>query len=464
MTMGMTIDSDTLMRGLMALAQGNTHTFGVGRKEAALTLSTLPTFYSCCGLFEMCGSNDLLTLTIEREPFLDWIGFRANDECNQFVKLISYIGPSGTSTGTETTGASTACADAPGVEFGTCQVLLPDKGRIKRAGPVRDITENNRKVCEAYPTFRKDGTQITDELAWTLTLAGIALKQDFKRMLVVGNAANAGEFSGLEALVNTGYVNIHDGRRCSAMDSYVLDWGSNIMTYERNGFALVDYLIDIVRRIMTRTSWANLGSISDGDLILEMPSYLRDCLLDTFACWSVCPGVETVTWSNPDLRAFRNTLNGGTFGMGQIYVDGRAIPIITYDWHPLGQAAPYFTGDIYILTRRIGNMPVLMGQYIDMTQPANRMSEVAGYTHYKSTDGGKYLTYWKYDNECFEGTVVFRPNLYLSAPWAQARIQNVACRRPLSPISPDPTSSYFAEQYLNPALCPEDYLVGSQRS
>ena len=127
----------------------------------------------------------------------------------------------------------------------------------------------------------------------------------------------------------------------------------------------------------------------------------------------------------------------------------------------MGQAAPYFTGDIYVLTRRIGSMPVFFGQYIDMNSPVGALSAEAGYAHYSATDGGKFLRYWKYDNECFEGTMVMRPNLYLSAPWAQARIQDVACVRPLSPLSPDPTSSYYAETVLTPATCPEDYLTGA---
>ena len=46
-----------------------------------------------------------------------------------------------------------------------------------------------------------------------------------------------------------------------------------------------------------------------------------------------------------------------------------------YDkWFSIGQSAPYFTGDIYVLTRRIGNVPVLWGQYVDMTQPAGRFA------------------------------------------------------------------------------------------
>lgn len=471
--MGMQIDSDVLMRALMNLALGtNTNVPSVGTKATYIprfgsdTISALPTMNGCCGLFDPCGDNDLLAFTLEGEKLLDWIGWKADNQCKQFVKMLSYAGPAGTAAGTEATGAIAACADAPTVEFGTCEVLLPDKGRIARAGPVRDLTENNRVICNEYPVFTKQGEQITDELMWALTLAGIAIKQDLKRMLISGNPNTTGEFAGLEALINTGYVDARDGRRCSAMDSYVLNWANNTMTATVGGFNLITYLIDIVRRIRTRAAWANLGGIGMGDQVLVMPSYLRDQLLDTFTFWSIEPGVafNEVNFANYETRQFRNSLNGGTYGDGQIWVDGTVLPIICYDWHQMTQAAPNFIGDIYVLTRRVGNMPVLWGQYIDMNQPSASFNDKAGYAHYKATDGGKFLTYWKTDNTCTEATVLMRPNLYLSAPWAQARIQSVAAHRPLDPLNPDPTSSYFVEGFITPATCPEDYLVTSMVS
>lgn len=469
--MALQIDLERLLQVAQATGalSGNTPQYNlkqVGAKEASLTLSTMGSFYGCCGLFDMCGSNDLLSLTIEAEAFLDWLGWKANNECNQFVKLITYVGPASAAASptSASNGATAACDDAPGVEFGTCEVLLPDKGRIKRAGPVRDLTENNRKVCEQFPVFMKDGQPISDELMWSVTLAGMTIKQDLKRMVINGNASNANEFSGLETLVNTGYRDARTAQRCSSMDSIVLDWNDQAMSYQPNGtHVLVDYLIDIVRRIRMRAMWANLGQIAVGDMVLVMPTYLRDCLLDSFTCWSVCPGAQynEANLNTFEARTFRNSLNGGTYGMGQIFVDGTPVPIITYDWMDLGQAAPNFTGDMYVLTRRIGNVPVFWGQFIDMTQPAARFAEEAGYAHYRALDGGRFLSYWKTDNECTQATVVLRPNLYLSAPWAQARIQDVACLRPLAPLSADPLSSYYAEEYLATATCPEDYLVTS---
>lgn len=469
-----TVDLDMIVRALQSIqATGQTspgmgvspaNKYLMGKKEASLTLSTMASMYGCCGLFEPCGSNDLLSLTVEQEALLDWLGWRANNECRQFVKLITYVGPAGTYSDTEATGAAAACDDAAGVEFGTCELLLPDKGRIKRAGPVRDLTENNLKICDQYPVFMKDGSQISDEIMWSLTLAGMALKQDLKRMLITGNAASANQFSGLQTLVNTGYVDATSGRRCSSQDSIVVNWNNALMSAAGpNGSnVLVDYLIDIVRRIRTRAAWANLGGIATGDMVLVMPSFLRDCLLDAFTCWSVCTGNQyDETFLNTfEGRTFRNGLNGGTYGAGQIFVDGQPVPIITYDWMAIDAGhAPNFVGDIYVLTRRVGNVPVLWGQFIDMTTPAARFAEEAGYAHYRALDGGKFLAYWKTDNECTQATLVMRPNLYLSAPWAQARIQNVACGRPLAPLSADPTSSYYAEEYLAAATCPEDYLI-----
>ena len=262
---------------------------GLGGKEASLTASGLATVYNP-GLFSMCGSNDLLSLVIENDPFLDWLGWRPNDEARQFVKLLTYVGPAGSYNGSETNGAAAACDDAAGVEFGTCQVLLPGKGRLKRSGPVRDLTENNVKLCDAQPVYMKNGQPITDELQWSASLAGIGVQQDLKRMVIAGNASNANEFSGLASLVKTGYTDVESARACTAMDSIVLNWGSHAATYALNGtHVLVDYIIDIVRRIRQRATSANLGQVAVGDMILQMPTFLRDDLLNAFTCWSVCP-------------------------------------------------------------------------------------------------------------------------------------------------------------------------------
>jgi hypothetical protein len=401
---------------------------------------------------------------MDGHPFLDWIGWKPDSQCRQFIKLLTYVGPEGTHDGMESSGVKAPCATADGVEWGTCEILLPDKGRIARAGPTIDLTENNRRLCDSQPVYMKNGEPIQDEIMWSVTLAGMTLRQDLLRMIITGNLAVSYQFDGLRRLVNTGYKNATDGRRCSAMDSIVVNWANHPMTYALNGtHVFVDYLIDAIRRIRYRAAQSPMGSIAVGDQVLLLPSFTADCLLDAFTCWSVCPGAQynEANLNTLEARSFRNSLNGGLYGMGQIFVDGVPVPMIRYDWMPIGQAAPYFTSDVFVLTRRIGNVPTFWGQYIPMNDPAVRFQEESGVGHYRAIDGGKFLAYWVTQNECVRVTTLMRPNLYMSAPWACARFQNVACMRPLQPLSMDPTSDYYAEEYLSPATCPEDYLVGA---
>ena len=462
------IDMNTLIQALTAVS-GQTGPYpmrpymGVRPKEASLTLSTLGSLTGCCGLFMDQSDNALFSLTMTDEPFLAWMGWQPNDDCRQFVKLLSWTGPDKVQ-GVYTTGEKAACDDAAGVDFGTCEILLPDKGRLARKGPTRDLTENNRTLWKEQPVYTLNGQQIDDDLVWSSVLAGRVVYDDLKRMVITGNAATTGQFEGLERLINTGYVNVTNGVRCSAMDSIVVDWDDNDFSHKLNGtHNLIDYLISIVRRIRQKIAWSGNGRVAPGDMVIMLPNHLRYCLLDAFTCWSVCPGGQytEANLNTLEARAYRDTLNGGTYGDGQIYVDSTPIPIISYDWQAVGQATDGFTGDIYVLTRNLGNgaVPIMRGQYIDMSKPANRFAEVSGGAHYKATDGGRFLWYWKTDNECVQPTVVFRPNIWCSAPWAQARIQDVACRGPLAPMVPDMTSSYFAEQYISSAFCPEDYLV-----
>ena len=129
----------------------------------------------------------------------------------------------------------------------------------------------------------KNGEPITRRADVERDAGRIGAEAGPERMVITGNASSANQFTGLNTLVNTGYVDADVGRRCSAMDSIVVNWGSHVMAYALNGtHDLVDYLIDIVRRIRQRAiAGANLGGIPVGDMVLVMPSFLRDCLLDS---------------------------------------------------------------------------------------------------------------------------------------------------------------------------------------
>lgn len=429
-----------------------------------LTESSLATIYGCCGLFDVCGDGDLMSLSFEgTNPFLDWLGWEGTQTCEVRRSFINWVRPE-YSGGNPTPGyQSDACAPANSVEFGTCEFLLEDFGRLRRAAPTRDVTRNTVRLCERQPRYRLDGTQITDEREFNAYLATEGIIQDLKRMVVSGNSTTAGQFDGLESLVATGYTDFR-GQRCESMDSIVVDWNGNTtaggagITWNGDAVAatynLVDVIRAIIRQIRRRIKMAPAlaaQTMMVGDIVIMAPDFLLQCLLDHFTCWSVCDGSQynEITINSLEARSFRETLNGGLFGDGRIFIDGFEIPVVAYDWDTIKNAAGT-VGDMYVLTGRVGNMRTLMGEYLEMNQVPTAYPEAT----YFATDGGRLLGWIEQDETCVKQTHEMQPRLVSWAPFLNARIMDVRCAIPGGAMSPDPTSSFFPESSFTPAACP----------
>jgi len=427
-----------------------------------LTLSSLATVYGCCGLFDMCADADLVSLSMQgADPFLDWLGWEATDVCVIKKSFITWIRP-------EQSGGCTdgyladPCADPYGTEWGECDFTLEDFARLRRHGPVRDVTMNDVRYCERQPRYRLDGTMINDDREYDARVIAEVQLQDLRRMVVTGNGATAGQFSGLENLVVTGYTN-SSGRTCAMMDSIVIDWNSNGMaggagiTWSGNAIAatwnFVDVLLAVFRRIRQRISWSPTLASQMGagvDMVLVLPTFLVQCLLDHYTCWSVCDGSQynEVAIQSYEARAFRNSLLGGRFGFGRIWLDGTEIPLIAYDWELI--KGPH-CGDIYLLTGGVGTVKTISGQYLNMSSVPGAYPEA----DYSVTDGGRFLRWVERDHTCVEQVAEMRPRMLMWAPWAQTRFQDVCCDVPGGPLSPDPCeTSFFPETSFSVAACP----------
>lgn len=433
--------------------------------RADLTVSSAPTIYQCCGLFDLCGDSDLMSLSMAgSSKFLDWLGWQPSNECQILKYFIHWIRPEHT-LGDPTVGyLSDPCATPNGYEWGHTSFRLEDWARLRRKAPVRDVTRYDTKLCAAQPRYRLDGTPITDDREWEIRLATEVLLQDLARMVITGNAATPGQFDGLQRLIRTGYTDA-DGRRATAMDSIVVDWNANPMTggagITWNGAAIaatfdfVDVLLAIYRRIRTRISMAPAlagTGLRTGDMILTLPEHLAHCLLDFYTCWSVCDGdsdaYKMMTLDTLEARRYRDSLNGGMFGDGRIFLDGFEIPLLVYNYETITGPT---RGDMYLLTNAIGSTRLINGQYLDMRSADGGLegAELA------AIDGGRLLTGVERDYTCVERWVEMAPRLLSWAPWAQARITDVACASPAGPISPDPLdASYFIEKSFFPASCP----------
>ncbi len=434
-------------------------------KERALTLSALAAMKGCCALFDPCTEANLMSLSFQgADIFLDWLGWEANNECVIKKGFIDWVRPDQDSGHCTTGYVEDPCADPEGVDFGVCKFELRDFGRLRRQGPVRDITTDEMINCANEPRWRWDGALITDQMEYDMRLAMEVILQDLRRMTISGNHAVKGQFDGLQMSIKTNYTD-PDGRRCATMDSTIIDWNSNdlngtggtgVITWngvaQPAGYTLIDYLLAVYQRLRQRIRWAPVlaaQTMMVGDVVLVLPESFIPCLLDAYTCWSVCPGKQynEVNLNVYEARNYRRTLDGGMFGFGRIWLDGQEVPLIGYDWNTITGPTTF---DLYMLTGKVGNARVLNGQYLDLGAAPGRHDGT-----FASSDGGRFLTWEETENTCYKRKVEMRPRILNWAPWAQTRFQDIRCRVLGGPLGPDPCeSSFFPETSFNSASCP----------
>lgn len=425
-------------------------------RQRAMTLSDQATPFGCCNFFDEC-SDEIMSLHYRgRLGLLDWMGFNVSNECYRSMDFITFVRPEhsqGTPTGAY---LSDPCADPNGIEYGATKITVEDFGRLGRTGPTRDIMKP-KFWCKTSPRRRLDGSPVTSEMEWDMRFATDTLLDDVRRMLVTGNATTAGQFDGLQRWVRTGFNH-------SILDSIVIDWNGNAMAggagITWNGaavaatFDLIDVLLAAYRRIRQRISWSAVLSAqapNPGDMILVLPSFMINCLLDFYTCWTVCPGQEfnEANVNTLEARTYRNSLNGGLFGHGRIYLDGMEIPLLAYDWNMINGPTQ---GDMYFLTGGIGSVRIWEGEHLDASAAAREFGAVGGY---QSLDGGRLLMKVDTENECRTLKLWIHPRLFCMAPWAQIRFQDIQCNWPGGPLSPDPLdTSYYPQTSFYVAECP----------
>jgi hypothetical protein len=423
----------------------------------------MATLYGCCGFLDLCNDVDLMSLSFAGgDKFLDWLGWQKTDVCIIKKTFLTTVRAAEV-LGVKSSGVvSNPCAGANGAEWGGCDFTIEDFGRIRRTGPTRDVTKVNLKYCEIQPRYRLDGSIIANDVEYDMRIATEVLLQDLKGLVVSGTIVNAGEFDGLESLVKTGYTG-SNGHRCTSMDSVVIDMAANDMNggagMTWNGAAIdatfdfIDILLAAFRRILDRIQMAPAlasASLVAGDVVFVAPTHLLRCLLNAYTCWSVCPGTQynEVSIQNYEARTFRNTLNGGMFQAGRIYLDGFEIPLIAYNW---GLIKGPTLSDAYLLTGKVGTIRLINGQFNDMSVVPPTYPDGA----YSYTDGGRLLTWAEKDSTCLHRTVEMQPRLLMWAPWAQVRFENIRCTPPGGIISPDPwETSFFPETSFDAPACP----------
>lgn len=410
-------------------------------------VTTGASLFGCEPLFDVCTDDALMSLSFEgTAPFLDWIGWEKTDVCMIKKAFINFVRAESNGGSKSAGWLADPCADPNGSEQDYCDFTLTDFARLRRESPTRDITKSGLRYCEIQPRYRLDGSPITNQREYDFRLATEVLLQDLKPMIVDGNKTTAGQFSGLETLVKTGYTD-SDGSRCEAMDSIVINFnhndmdGGNGITWNGaavpNTYSYIQLLQAVYRRIRHRIRMAPALAaqrMQVGDMVLVLPEDFAACVLDAFNCWNVCAG-DTSLMTTPEARAARNALNSGAYGAGHIELDGFEIPLMPYDW---GLISSGQTFDSYLLTGAVGNVKLIQGQFNDMQAAATQRAD-----KFAAMDGGRLLSWAEDRHTCEVQVVEMQPRLLMWAPWAQARIMDTVCSTPGGVISSDPWNTYF---------------------
>lgn len=277
------------------------------------------------------------------------------------------------------------------------------------------------------------------------------LQQGIRRDHIHGSHSNANQMDGLESIIKTGYTN-DNGATCPQIDSILVDWANDDLDGEVNLLGnFFDYLDEVVTEIEYRAQ--SIGAIAESDMVLFTSRFMATCLLDAYACYTTC-GVTTLNDSTDQAlraqqRALRRDLNGGplydgTTAVGYINLkSGRRLPILVDDAMDIAKAGSTYCTDIYLLTRRIGSIDVLYGEFLDLRLYENRVRAQDPNFTVRVDAGGRFAMKGKEDNFCVGLIMGTSPEIYLSAPWAQVRFQDVCCSRKRTPLTGDPFQPYY---------------------
>lgn len=435
------------------------------QRHDQFAVDSQPGLIYSCGLFDLCGDNDLMSLVYGQDaPFIQWLTWQLTRYKVRKKYYISYIAPEGAAADAPTTGVVTDCCE-PGesVEWGICDYELKGFGKYRRTSPIRCLTDLDQKLCEQQPIYTMDGVAITDDGMWDKLMGMRGIYQDLYRAVINGDGSQPGEFNGIKNLINDEYVNT-DGERCTSMDSICIDWDGAPLSASAgatwngeacpDGSSLLSVMEQVFRTIKDRIMMSStLGTqnldTNSGDIIILGPRACLRCLLDAFVCWSVCPGGQynEVNLNTYEARNFRNSLQGGLYNMGSINFDNNTIHLMAHDWATTDADDPT-NCTLYMLTGSVGSIPVLFGELYDMRAPAARSSSK------DYTDGGRVLTWSSEDETCIRHSVEMMPRIVNEAPFLQAKFENVPCGNAAKTPSADPLAPNFPEQ--NPTVAPSN--------
>lgn len=378
-------------------------------------------------------------------------------------------------TGSEKSGV---CDDAPVAGLMKSCLTTSVFGRYERATPLLELNRLGQRIDRADPLdLRMVNSPISSNLPFAGGLGNEASPQDvltneisrkfwernvsFHRLLMkqlwsgnpsTGNTAGGGykEMTGLQLLVNTGYVDAETAVACPAMDSYVRNFNFGRIDLATGGANLVATLTDMVYQLESR---ARRAGVSPVRFVLAMRPQVFYSITAIWPCQYLTTNCTPASAGTPlnmdaqDVIRFRDEMRGGSYLM----IDGKKYEVIQDDGIPesdgndSGGSFPKgcFSTDIYVLPMSmVGGQSTLYLEYFQYSNPS--ITDALGQMILARIEGA-FITWPRQTNLCLSWQSKIEPRLVLRTPWLAGRISNVV----YCPIQHErdifPEDPYFAD-------------------
>lgn len=378
-------------------------------------------------------------------------------------------------TGSEKNGV---CDDAPVAGLMKSCLATSVFGRYERATPQLEINRLGQRLDRADPLdlrlvnspissnlpFGNGNTGesapsdvLTNEIArkfWerNVSFHRLLAKQLWRGNPATGNTAGGGykELTGLQLLVNTGYVDAETGVACPATDSYIRAFGFGRIDTAAGGANIVASLTDMMYQLESRADRAGVSPVRFAIAMKPQMFYqltaVWPCQYLTTNCQTTGAGTPLFTNSSDAIR-FRDEMRAGEY----LLIDGKRYDVILDDGIPEtdgndgGGNFPRgcFASDIYILPMSmVGGQSTLYLEYFQYSNPSIQ-DALAGMVLARIE--GAFITWPRQTNLCVEWQSKIEPRLVLRTPWLAGRISNVV----YCPIQHErdvfPEDPYFAD-------------------
>jgi len=416
-----------------------------GQKASGTPAGYAP-LYGSGGLFGRCDGPSMLVNAmvgpIGVESKFQWIG---NDTEREFVDTLTQIQESGSE-------QSTACGDCVTVYQKACAQFYCF-GRFCRQTPEEQFDNIGLRANAQVPVktlfgaitdasgavLVPMGETISDSFYLMARSAGYALRFKNSQLIWTGNPANnAGsyaEYNGLEQIVNTGKFDAYTQLTCTALDSFLQNFGSN-NPQSAGTYAIQSWFRRAVGQLMRRAGGANMDWTT-ANMFIVMSDNMWDCVARTYACtgMDLCEGLSA---SAADARVMNQSADQALnryeqyTSQMQLPIYGRNYPVVldTQLTETTGQPNGVCS-DIYFLTEAINGETILYGEYQDFNRTYGRvhqeMRAMFASDDIAITDNGRYAVIRDNVRGCFDIQILTKPRLVALAPWLCARIQNVCC-------------------------------------